>query len=267
MTNASSMPSVSVTGSEALNASHAKPGLAFPGSGLPGRRHRASHAKRRWRHFGRALFWQPERFASAIGYRLFPNPNSPTPPTPFEKMDLITRTFKTPGEYRLAIFSGCEKYRYLLQIIWDAEKRPMQVIGLNPSTATEVKDDPTVCRCKDFARQWGHGGLLMTNLFAFRATRPENMMIAADPEGPDNLTSILGASHHSSLVLAAWGNDGLFKNQSTKIRSAIKGMFCLKLTSLGEPHHPLYLPRNLKPFLLPICDLQSAICNSNPLQP
>lgn len=39
------------------------------------------------------------------------------------------------------------------------------VIGLNPSTADETRDDPTIRRCTGYARLWRFGGLLMTNLF------------------------------------------------------------------------------------------------------
>jgi len=48
-------------------------------------------------------------------------------------------------------------------------------IGLNPSTADETSDDPTLTRCINYAKYWGFGGVCMANLFAFRATKPSAM--------------------------------------------------------------------------------------------
>ena len=59
-------------------------------------------------------------------------------------------------------------------------------VGLNPSTADETADDPTLTRCVNFAKSWGYGGVCMANLFAFRATQPTDMMVASDPIGSDN---------------------------------------------------------------------------------
>ena len=72
-----------------------------------------------------------------------------------------------------AVFSDCRKYRYALWRVWDESKPVAVFIGLNPSTADEVNDDPTVKRCVNFAQEWGYGGLCMANLFAFMATDPE----------------------------------------------------------------------------------------------
>lgn len=84
-----------------------------------------------------------------------------------------------------AIFSADRLYRYTLTRRWDG--RPMMAwIGLNPSTADETEDDPTIRRCTGFAKAWGYGGMVMLNLFAYRATDPKEMMCTAlirDPIG------------------------------------------------------------------------------------
>lgn len=72
-----------------------------------------------------------------------------------------------------AILSEDRKYRYVLSRIWDESKPMVMIIGLNPSTADETKNDPTIIRCIDFAKSWGYGGVYMLNLFAFRATLPK----------------------------------------------------------------------------------------------
>ena len=82
-------------------------------------------------------------------------------------------------ETRTAEFSPCRRYRYTLSIEWDASKERVMFIGLNPSTADETKDDPTVRRCKQFAKDWGYGAMVMTNLFAWRDTDPKKMLVAA----------------------------------------------------------------------------------------
>jgi hypothetical protein len=69
-----------------------------------------------------------------------------------------------------AIFSDCRKYRFALRRNWDESKPYVMFIGLNPSTADEIENDPTINRCISYARSWGYGGLFMANLFAFRAT-------------------------------------------------------------------------------------------------
>ena len=77
-----------------------------------------------------------------------------------------------------AEFSPDKVYRYELWRIWDEALPVCMFIGLNPSTADETVDDPTIRRCINFAKEWGYGQLVMTNLFAFRATKPAEMMRA-----------------------------------------------------------------------------------------
>ncbi len=116
-------------------------------------------------------------------------------------------------------------------------------IGLNPSTATPEKLDPTVSKCEYWAQQWGFDGFVMLNLFSYRATDPSAMLAHADPTGdPENLTAIEWISRHAGLVVACWGNDGQHMERSTVVKAALKGiaLHCLKLNKTGEPKHPLY---------------------------
>lgn len=46
---------------------------------------------------------------------------------------------------------------------------------LNPSTADAEIDDPTITRCIGFAKSWGFGGLMVGNLWAYRATDPKEL--------------------------------------------------------------------------------------------
>lgn len=150
-----------------------------------------------------------------------------------------------------ATFSPCRTYRYQLWRVWDADLSYLNVIGLNPSTADETKDDPTIRRCIDFAKRWGHGGLYMTNLFAFRATQPKDMKRALDPIGPDNNHWLRETAGQAGLVVAAWGVNGKFLERDKAVASLLPNLYCFRLTdSTGMPEHPLYLPKDLTPIPL-----------------
>lgn len=159
-------------------------------------------------------------------------------------------------ERREAVFSVSGKYRYLLRIVWNETLPLCQFIGLNPSTADESQDDPTLRRCKSFARRWGHGGLLMTNVFAFRATDPDVMMRQIDPVGPNNHDFILEAAKQCSTIVAAWGNDGAYGQWGFHVQILLQNahhrVHCFKFTKTGQPYHPLYVSGDtpLQPYMV-----------------
>ena len=128
----------------------------------------------------------------------------------------------------------------------------VQFIGLNPSTATETLDDPTLRRVQGFTKTWGYDAMVMTNLFAFRATIPKDMMSAAAPEGSEN-DSVLGEiATRAALVICAWGNHGAHNGRSARVCAWLKRLniplFALKVTDAGEPQHPLYLSADTQPI-------------------
>lgn len=151
-----------------------------------------------------------------------------------------------------AHFSLCRKYRYSLWRGWGdmlTDATPFAMfIGLNPSTADETRDDPTIRRCIAFARSWGYSALCMTNLFAWRDTDPKAMKRAAEPIGPDNDMFICCQAAQAGVVVAAWGNDGAHRGRSGVVRAMLPNLHYLKLNDTGEPQHPLYLKANLTPI-------------------
>jgi len=149
-------------------------------------------------------------------------------------------------ESRRADFSPCRLFRYTLWRTWDKQKPYVMFIGLNPSTADESKDDPTIRRCMGFAKAWGFGGLCMTNLFAYRATDPNKMKAWPDPIGLHNDAWLIRVATDAGLVVAAWGNHGNHLSRAADVRRLIDGMCCLGTTKQGEPKHPLYLSSNTK---------------------
>ena len=150
-----------------------------------------------------------------------------------------------------AVFSKCRRWRYLLWRRWDEKRPAANFLMLNPSTADETQLDPSCTRAREYASRWGFGGLLVTNLFAWRATDPEEMKAARDPVGRGNDRAILRAAREAAIVVCAWGNHGTHMNRSLNVlrnlRGAGLGLHLLRLNGSGEPAHPLYLPATLEP--------------------
>lgn len=153
-----------------------------------------------------------------------------------------------------ALFSPCRRWRYLLWRRWERAGDVCVFIGLNPSTADETADDPTIRRCINFAKSWGYGELWMLNAYAFRATDPKAMK-AQGPNavGPLNDEYIRQAATHADVIVAAWGrhcDDLRQRRVVAAVASAGKAVCALKLCA-GEtrPNHPLYLRADLRPFV------------------
>lgn len=151
-----------------------------------------------------------------------------------------------------AKLSSCRQYRYALWRTWDDKKPYVLFIALNPSTADETTDDPTLNRCINYAKAWGYGGVCMANLFAFRATDPSDMKAAVSPVGTDNDKWLKKLAKKAGLVVAAWGNDGAFISRSKQVKALLPGLHCLKMNKTGEPAHPLYQRATVLPSRLVI---------------
>lgn len=120
-------------------------------------------------------------------------------------------------------------------------------LGLNPSTADAARNDHTISRCIGYARRWGYGGVSVGNLFGFRATQPQVMKRAPDPIGPDNDRWLLTLAREADLIVAIWGNHGLFQNRYADVLSLVPDLHCLRTTAKGQPHHVRGLPNHLVP--------------------
>lgn len=141
-----------------------------------------------------------------------------------------------------ALYSACETYRYGLERRWEDGGMLLYVM-LNPSTATEERNDPTIERCQRRAVALGFGAMRIANLFAFRATRPEVLKRASDPVGPQNDALLQDWSGEAALTLAAWGVHGAFQGRAGAVAPMLTGdVRHLGLTQAGHPRHPLYVP-------------------------
>ena len=165
------------------------------------------------------------------------------------------------GNLGSAMFSKDLRYRHALSRVFPEfeEEAPVsicQFIMLNPSTADHDVSDPTVTRCIQYARRWGHTGLLVTNLFGLRATDPRELYKADDPFGEGNTNFVLAAARQPEVkrVVCAWGTHGALKNAGPDMIELLwqygVAPYCLKETKNGHPVHPLYQRADIEPVLL-----------------
>ncbi|WP_417806592.1 DUF1643 domain-containing protein [Thioclava sp.] len=168
---------------------------------------------------------------------------------------MITREHIKGDAPSIAVYSDCEKYRYALTRVWDATKPRVLFVMLNPSTATEVQNDPTVERCERRARALGFGAFRVTNIFAWRATDPKVMRAQADPVGPENdqmiRDSVDWAGEERDRIICAWGAHGAHLDRGAAVerllRAAGRDLHQLGLTKSGAPKHPLYIAYHRQP--------------------
>ncbi len=153
-------------------------------------------------------------------------------------------------EQRGATFSPCGRYRTRLWRIW-GDQPPAVFCMLNPSTADETSNDPTVERCERRARATGFGGLQVVNLFALRSTDPRALYSEIDPIGPGNDEAILDACAGAGIVVCAWGAHGKFRARGNWVRDLLYDAgarpHVLALNRDGTPKHPLYVGYNVQP--------------------
>ncbi|MHA6324775.1 DUF1643 domain-containing protein [Roseivivax sp. CAU 1753] len=154
---------------------------------------------------------------------------------------MIHRTHESHGTRSEAVYSDCECYRYGLARQW-SEAPPVLFVMLNPSTATELANDPTIHRCEQRARTMRAGGVQIANLFGFRATRPADLKTAPDPVGPDNDELLMRWHGSARMTVAAWGVHGAYRGRAACFAHRMGKLWHLGLTRDGHPRHPLYVP-------------------------
>lgn len=133
---------------------------------------------------------------------------------------------------------------------------------MNPSTADELKNDPTVTRWRERAQRWSEmgylriGGVKVTNAFAWRETDSTQLKALIDAGvdlvGPENDRYILEACQGAAIVVCGWGEPGhklLGRGPQLLelLRAAGVKPHALKINASGAPCHPLYLPYDLLP--------------------
>ena len=159
-----------------------------------------------------------------------------------------------------ATLSSDRLYRYRLWRSWGSREHRVVFVMLNPSTADESKDDPTIRKCVGFAQRWGFGAVDVVNLFAWRSTSPRGLLVSSDPIGPDNDEALRAAMSDATRIIWAWGKHTP-RVAALACRRAADGcltrtrgtpVFTLGRNADGSPPHPLMLPydRRLEPVIL-----------------
>jgi hypothetical protein len=154
--------------------------------------------------------------------------------------------------FKGAEFDPQRIFRFQLWRVWCDSLPMVMIIGLNPSRASELEDDPTIRRCRSFASEWGFGGFYMTNLFAYRATKPKDLRSYLARLSEEeiqvmhriNNEHLLKVAQKSARVVFAWGahKTARLDGRNKSIEDLFPGGWCLGKTSDGFPRHPLFVP-------------------------
>lgn len=166
---------------------------------------------------------------------------------------MITRTHIKGDAPSTAVYSDDERYRFLLTRVWEPAGRRALFIMLNPSTATEAQNDPTVERCERRARTLGYGAFRVCNIFAWRDTDPKKMRAAVDPVGAENDAAILESAPWADSIVCAWGSHGAHLGRGRHVEALLRAtglpLYHLGLNMDGQPKHPLYIGYAVQPTL------------------
>ena len=176
---------------------------------------------------------------------------------------MIEREFLKKDAASVAVYSDCERYRYLLTRTWDVDGPRALFVMLNPSTATERQNDPTVERCERRARALGFGSFRVCNIFAWRETDPILMRAAEDPVGPGNDSAIVESCRWADRIVCAWGTHGAHLDRGPAVERLMRAasatpLHHLGLTRDGHPRHPLYVSYATRPIPWPPAGLSDA---------
>lgn len=157
---------------------------------------------------------------------------------------------KVPEQYRNhCTFSEDKKYRYYLKREFKPNAKKFLVfIMLNPSTANEEYNDPTVERCQNHAINKNYEGMIVLNIFAYRTTDPKKLLEIKNPIGEKNNETIIETIKKHKDIICAWGNHGKILERSEEVKKILKEnrarTQAFQITKVGEPKHPLYVSYN-----------------------
>jgi hypothetical protein len=192
----------------------------------------------------------------------------PTSPTtyidvlPFE--EALTEALRPQAGYEVAdwlyVPNRYEEYRYILGT---RGKHPVICVGINPSTAAPNDLDPTLKSAQRIAHANGYDSFLMFNVYAQRATRPDDMERERNQwlhdENMKAFAYLLSIAGERPAVWAAWGaiiekrgylSDCVREMVEMGNRAGAVWYHAGPISVKGHPHHPLYLKSNtpLEPF-------------------
>lgn len=158
---------------------------------------------------------------------------------------------------RDAEISDDGRYLYSLTREW-GDGPTLLFVMLNPSTADARQDDATIRRCIRLAHAHRFPRLVVVNLFAFRATEPEDLVRAGFPVGPDNHPAIDLHASMADAICVAWGASAAHPAVAERISQVVPmlrrrhPLRCLGTTRSGHPRHPLFVPaeKRMEPWMV-----------------
>jgi len=164
------------------------------------------------------------------------------------------------------IYSGNTDVRYVLG---QPGIRNMLVIGVNPSTATPEKDDPTIRKVRKLTALAGYDGWIMGNLYPQIASHPKELHKNADKNLISSNLDILKQlqkQYRIDAVWAAWGDAidhrSYLGEALVEIQDVLDGDFEWyyrgSLTCKGNPRHPLYMKEQEDYTWFPVFDYATA---------
>lgn len=144
------------------------------------------------------------------------------------------------------------EYRYILGT---RGKHPLLCIGINPSTAAPDRLDNTLKSVERIAAHNGFDSFMMFNVYAQRATDPDDMEYDFNPLlHTENLKAFAYALSESGTRPTVWAAWGAIIEKRAYLPALIRDFYavsekygaqwvsCGKISKKGHPHHPLYLP-------------------------
>ena len=158
------------------------------------------------------------------------------------------------------LYIGDEKVRYALG---EPGSCNLLIVGLNPSTATPDKPDPTIKRVRKIVDKEKLNGWIMINLYPMRTPKPSELPPAMDEEiSKRNREVIKWIDHNYPIgrVYAAWGTNiekrGYLVDECQDIVDSIHSdqWFVRGITKNGHPKHPLYVSYEEKMEWFPVKD-------------
>ena len=148
-------------------------------------------------------------------------------------------------KYNGAKLDAERTHRYYLYRIWNKELPLLAFIGLNPSTAAEEKNDPTINKIINITNFNGYGGFYMFNLFTIVSPDPKVLHKLVDDFGY-NLSIIKSITMQLKMnIVFCWGNFETYGRDQI-MKELFKDSYALGINKNGSPKHPLYLPTETK---------------------
>ena len=182
-------------------------------------------------------------------------PQGPTAPLALELFDdALAAALRPSPDYDVSrwlyVPNHYSEYRYILGT---RGRKPLICMGINPSTAAPDALDPTLQSAQRIALSNGYDSFLMFNVYAQRATRPDDMERSCNPvlhaENRRAFRYLLSLSPAPALW-ASWGNiiekrgylmDCMRDFAADASAAAVRRSKAGPVLKSGHSHRPLYL--------------------------